>query len=109
MKDNQDQFTAVHRNEGTGNGRMQEQIRRVSEMEERLNRIAAWLEDPSSAPVEEDVRILDEYYRSPLWMADFAADEAGLFPASMPRGVLSEDGIYSVLAEYEELKESDSP
>ncbi len=109
MKEKKEEFKPTHGSEGSDNGRMQEQIRRVSEMEERLNRIAAWLEDPSSRPVDEDVRILDGYYRSPLWMADFEADEAGLFPASMPRGVLSEDGIYSVLAEYEEQKESGSP
>ena len=65
-------------------------------METRLNRIIAWLDDPSG-DVTEDIRILDAYYRSPLWRSDFEADEAGKLPADLPRGVLSEDGIYNVL------------
>ncbi len=76
-------------------------IGRVAEMEARLNRLAAWLEDGSGGDVSEDVRALDAYYRSPLWRADFEADEAGELPADLPRGVLSEDGIYDALAEFE--------
>ena len=79
-------------------------IRRIEEMEARLNRIIAWLDDPSG-DVTEDIRILDAYYRSPLWRSDFEADEAGKLPADLPRGVLSEDGIYNVLEKNEELKQ----
>ena len=50
-------------------------------MEARLNRIIAWLDDPSG-DVTEDIRILDAYYRSPLWRSDFEADEAGKLPAA---------------------------
>lgn len=70
-------------------------------MEARLNRIIAWLDDPSG-DVTEDIRILDAYYRSPLWRSDFEADEAGKLPADLPRGVLSEDGIYNALQAYDE-------
>ena len=73
-------------------------------MEARLNRIIAWLDDPSG-DVTEDIRILDAYYRSPLWRSDFEADEAGKLPADLPRGVLSEDGIYNVLEKNQELKQ----
>ena len=80
-----------------------ERIERVREMEARLNRIKEGL--ASSGPsVDEDVRILEEYYQSPLWRLDFEADEAGELPADLPRGVLSEDAVYNVLAEYEERK-----
>ena len=46
---------------------------------------------------------LEAYYESPLWKADFAADEDGKFPAGMKRGVLSEDGVYDLLERYGEL------
>ena len=41
--------------------------------------------------------ILSEYYGSAAWKRDFAADEAGLLPKDLKRGVLSEDGIYNML------------
>lgn len=46
---------------------------------------------------------LEAYYESVEWRRDFAADEAGLLPKDLPRGVLSEDGIYNVLEDYREL------
>ena len=39
------------------------------------------------------------------WKRDFADDEAGLLPKKLPRGVLSEDGIYNLLEEYREVSE----
>ncbi|MBP3798715.1 MAG: DUF4298 domain-containing protein [Ruminococcus sp.] len=47
-------------------------------------------------------KLLDElsaYYTSDAWKNDFAADEAGLLPKDLKRGVLSEDGIYDLLDE----------
>jgi len=43
---------------------------------------------------------LDDYYGSPEWLDDLEADEKGLLPEGLKRGVLSEDGIYDVLNEY---------
>ena len=43
---------------------------------------------------------LEAYYTSDEWKQDFAADEAGLLPKGLKRGVLSEDGIYNLLEEY---------
>ena len=70
-------------------------------MEVRLNRIKAWLDGHSTQDVEEDIRLLSEYYQGPLWRSDFEADEAGELPADLLRGVLSEDEIYNALTEYE--------
>ena len=47
----------------------------------------------------EVLRRLSDYYSSPAWKRDYAADEAGLFPKDLKRGVLSEDGIYDLLNE----------
>ena len=79
-------------------------LRRIREMETRLNRVIAWNNSPDmhEDSIREDVRILDEYYHSPLWRSDFEADEAGKLPAGLPRGVLSEDGIFNAIEAYRE-------
>lgn len=43
------------------------------------------------------VGMLESYYTSGDWMTDFEADEAGLLPKDMKRGVLSEDGLNDLL------------
>ena len=74
---------------------------RISEMEQRLVRIKKWLDGGvTDGSIRKDAQLLDDYYRSPQWRSDFEADEAGMLPQDMPRGVLSEDGIYNVLEEY---------
>ena len=45
---------------------------------------------------------LGAYYGSDDWKQDFAADEAGMLPHDLRRGVLSEDGVYNLLEEYRE-------
>ncbi len=85
-------------------------IRRIQDMEARLNRLKAFtemmrqqLENPEEA--ENEARMLEAYYGSPEWKADFEADEAGLLPKDLPRGVLSEDGIDHALDDWRELRE----
>ena len=84
-------------------------IRRITEMENRLNRIGTALKIAELCPdgleaVREDVRALSAYFEGPLWREDFGADEAGLLPQDLKRGVLSEDAIYDLLTEYDALK-----
>ena len=84
-------------------------IRRITEMENRLNRIGTALKIAELCPdeleaVREDVRALSAYFEGPLWREDFEADEAGLLPPDLKRGVLSEDGVYDLLSEYDTLK-----
>ena len=50
-----------------------------------------------------EIQKLQAYYESQQWKDDFAADEAGKFPAKLKRGVLSEDGIYNMLERNQEL------
>ncbi len=85
------------------------QVECISEMEDRLNRAAAAAEALSEAldrfgEVQEDIRILEDYYQSPAWRRDFEDDEAGLIPKDLPRGVLSEDAIYDLLTDEQELR-----
>ena len=54
---------------------------------------------------QEAIATLSGYYGSDEWKQDFADDEAGLLPAGLKRGVLSEDGIWNLLAEVRELND----
>lgn len=79
-------------------------------MERRLDRALAAVKRLSTAldkweTVQEDIAALDEYYGSDLWRQDFADDEAGRLPADLKRGVLSEDGIWNLLTDCQELKD----
>ena len=57
------------------------------------------------AAVQDDLAALNAYYGSDEWKNDFADDEAGLLPATLKRGVLSEDGLWNLLADHRELVE----
>ena len=85
-----------------------ERIARIQEMEEHMNRVAAAVDRAQTEPasliaVQDSVRALVEYYESPLWRSDFEADEAGLLPKELRRGVLSEDALYDLLSDCAEL------
>ena len=81
-----------------------DRIERVIKMEDRLNRVRAWLDGKSTEDVEPLVIILEAYYRSSLWRQDFEDDETDKIPADLPRGVLSEDAVYNTLTEYDERR-----
>ena len=53
--------------------------------------------------LEEAIEILSTYYGSDIWKQDYADDEAGRLPKDLKRGVLSEDGIWNLLSEWEEM------
>ena len=86
-----------------------DRIHRIAEMEIRLNRAVFWLREMDKALdgyqlIQEDLRTLEEYYGSPIWKEDFEADEAGLLPNDLKRGVLTEDGIDDVLEQNAEME-----
>ena len=86
-----------------------ERIRRIIEMENRCDRISRVLRAAEVRPdhldsIRDDVQALSEYYEGSLWREDFDADEAGLLPPDLKRGVLSEDGVYNLLSEYDTLR-----
>ena len=88
---------------------MTERIRRITEMERRYDRVRHVLRASGACPdrldsVRGDIQALSQYYEGSLWREDFEADEAGLLPKDLKRGVLSEDGVYDLLSEYDTLK-----
>ena len=83
------------------------QIERIKWMEQRFNYALAAIKDgtvDSQKAIKEDIVELSKYYSSELWKLDFAADEAGKLPPDLKRGVLSEDGIWNLLADYHETQ-----
>ena len=86
------------------------QKERIEEMEKHFERafevvarLSGALDD--FAKVQDSIKALELYYGSKEWKKDFRDDEKGLLPLDLKRGVLSEDGIWNLLAEVRELKE----
>lgn len=80
-------------------------IQRIIKMERLFNQV---LRLKSKHPrtlaeqraMRQSLAVLVSYYSSREWKEDFAADEAGLFPRSLKRGILSEDGLWNLLYGY---------
>lgn len=86
-----------------------ERIHRIVDMEDILNSLATALS--ARAGNLDDLRRLQgpaqrlfNYYGSSLWRSDMDADEAGLLPADLPRGVLSQDGVWNVMEHWNSLE-----
>ena len=85
-------------------------IYRITHMEtlfdkskEVVRRLDQALED--FAALQPAIAELEAYYTSAQWRKDFEADEAGKLPKDLKRGVLSEDGVYDLLEDYQCLKD----
>lgn len=84
------------------------QLERIAAMEQAMRRVQKAVDMLCDAPrfpdaVEADIAALKAYYAGADWKRDFAADEAGLLPRDLPRGVLSEDGLFNLLETIDEL------
>ena len=85
-------------------GRLEREILiyEVVKMLARVNRIkkyeAIFDRVQSGKGNSKDLQQLEAYYTSQKWKDDFEADEKGLLPKDLKRGVLSEDGIYNLLS-----------
>ncbi len=82
---------------------------RIRKMERSFNRVqkavAALERDMERlARLEGDIASLKEYQASGLWLEDFEADERGELPQDLQRGVLSEDGLYNLFDEIENIR-----
>ena len=82
---------------------------RITHYEEIMDRILRVVKLDGITPgvytsVLPDLKELEEYYTSAEWQEDYAADEAGLLPEGLKRGVLSQDGISDLLDRFRDLK-----
>ncbi len=100
----------------------EERLKRIAQMESYLDEISAAVKDLETAlecgresetyrkvherfyELEGKLEALITYYEGPEWRADFEADEAGLLPRGMKRGVLSEDAIYNLLTDVQAVR-----
>ena len=88
---------------------MEETIKRIEYFEEILNCSEEAVKKLLEAVDEyreilPKIKELDEYYQSDLWQKDLEKDEDGLLPNDLKRGVLSEDGIYDLLQDADEIE-----
>ena len=84
-------------------------ISRIEEMETAYDQVVGIVsrlrEDLESlGNSAEEIGKLEEYLSSGNWLKDYEADEAGLVPEGIKRGVLSQDGLYDLLQEIDSLR-----
>jgi hypothetical protein len=72
-----------------------------------LDRIAA-MEEAFDRRAPEDMPVLASYLDSKQWQLDYEADEQGRIPRGMKRGVLSQDGLYNLVTEWEASRRHDT-
>ena len=77
-------------------------------MEDRydeVTRVLAGLEEAVGGyeDFKDELEILRDYMDSGEWKDDYEADEAGQVPSDLKRGVLSEDGLYNLLHDAEQI------
>ena len=84
------------------------QLNRIKRMESYLDEATLTVKELSRAlekyeKVAKKYYKLEDYYGGSDWRMDFEADEAGLIPHEIKRGVLSEDAVYNLIVEHKEL------
>ena len=79
-------------------------IIRIEKMERIFDVIRSFAKADSEAVLshphlKEMLNTLTQYYNGGQWLKDYEADEKGLFPHNLKRGVLSQDGLHNLLEE----------
>ena len=84
------------------------QIERIRHMEQHLDTANAAITELNAAldryiAAQDQIHALAGYYDGGDWREDYEADEAGILPADLKRGVLSQDALYDLLSDNREL------
>ena len=90
---------------------MKQRIERIMEMERYLDKAAEAVAAMNSAleiyaEALPCIEMLEKYYTGALWREDLDADSAGLLPADLKRGVLSQDAVYDMLCENRQISDA---
>ena len=82
-----------------------ERIIYYEKMFDNANTVVNQLENAldSYEKIKSDLQELEKYYTSAEWKEDYDSDEKGLFPIDLKRGVLSQDGIDSLLEKHSHI------
>lgn len=84
------------------------QIERIENMEKLMDDSALAIKEFQKSlnkfiKTQKKIDELADYYFSKQWRTDFEDDEKGKFNADLKRGVLSEDGLYNLLSDNDDL------
>ncbi|MBR5502133.1 MAG: DUF4298 domain-containing protein [Oscillospiraceae bacterium] len=88
----------------------EERIARITYMEQLFDRCceAQTQLETALASFEETAplfkQLADYYFDGGLWAEDYAADEAGLLPAALKRGVLAQDALWNLFEQQKQLQ-----
>ncbi|MDO4621696.1 MAG: DUF4298 domain-containing protein [Eubacteriales bacterium] len=85
-----------------------DQIKRITKMELTYNELAAQFtaahrEVKRLTELLPQLQELETYYENGDWQEDYDADQQGLIPGDLNRGILCEDTIYDLLTDRAEL------
>ena len=85
---------------------MDTDILRLQQMEQYFDVLYAAVKDREmNDDATEAARMLEAYYTGGQWLSDYEREERGGWPAQMKRGVLSQDGLYDLLAQLDGITE----
>ena len=84
-------------------------INRIKELEAILNESRAITDDFLNSLArfkknQNNIKKLEAYYESQDYLEDLDADNSGLLPKDLKRGILSEDAIYDLLSDNDYIK-----
>lgn len=85
------------------------QIERINKMEAAMDRVSKAVKNCQKtleqfSALEEDIDMLNDYYMDGEWRKDYEDDEKGKLPKSLKRGVLSQDALFDLLEESDQLR-----
>ena len=84
-------------------------IARVEQMEAYFDQLQEAGRDPARSLSEpacaQMLKALKAYYEGGQWLRDYELDERGILPQTLKRGVLSQDGVYNLLAAIEKAQQ----
>ena len=82
-----------------------ERVNQMSEAFKRLSAVTVTLTDGAEElnGMAPDVDLLKDYISSGQWLKDFEADERGEIGPDVDRSVLSEDGLYNLMEDLDDL------
>lgn len=84
------------------------QLERIKRMEQCFDEVNASVQALQKArekfaAAQPALQALADYYVSDLWKQDYADDEAGRLPSTLKRGVLSQDAVWNLLEEAQNI------
>lgn len=84
-------------------------MERINKMEAAMDRVSKAVKNCQKAleqfaALEEDIDMLNDYYMDGEWRKDYEDDEKGKLPKSLKRGVLSQDALFDLFEESDQLR-----